>query len=71
MSSSKPFKSCEYCGRVCEFRVPSSAVVDSQQNFVIDVYNELKQGHLGTITKMAMMKAASTLKEDFDPMSMD
>lgn len=71
MSTIKQFPTCEYCGRVCEFKVAASAVVDAQKDFVNTVLTRVQAGDIEEATQLTMEKAADTLNQKFDPMSMD
>ncbi|MHA1341658.1 MAG: hypothetical protein ACTSRZ_17145 [Promethearchaeota archaeon] len=70
MSMSKPFNTCEFCGRVCEFRKLAMEVTTSQPEFVQRAIELIKNENIKDVVAKALEKAAIKLDENINPLSM-
>ncbi|MHA1897943.1 MAG: hypothetical protein ACTSU2_11160, partial [Promethearchaeota archaeon] len=71
MAFTKPFDTCVYCNRVCEFKISASAIIKSQIKWVINVLSYIRLGNFGSASRIALIKAAEALNEPPSPMDMD
>lgn len=71
MSATKPFISCEYCGRVCEFKVPASALKQTQKLTLVELTNDILENKYESAVKTAMEKAAEMMNQKLDVTSID
>jgi len=67
----KPFNTCEYCGRVCEFRKPALEFVTTQSVFIDNISNLIKNNNIKESVSKVLEKSSSKIGEKSNPLSIN